>query len=453
MFDRSLGMFQPNRFVSAIFSPAELFAAGEQGAWYDPSDFSTMFQDAAGTTPVTGVEQPVGLLLDKSGNLQVAVYGTTTFNSGAGGFGIALSPNQDYLYTSDSSSLNVVRMYARNATTGAITALSPATIASGTGTRYIVLSPDGASAYVTNYTANTISQYSRNASTGQLTALSPATISTGQSPYNIIVAPDGTSVYACNYSSSISAYSRDTSTGALTAIATYGTASNPIYLAISPDGKSVYATCNNNNVSQYSRNTSTGALTALATRDIATGKGPRGIVVTANGNYVYVLNSTDKTLSQYSRNTSTGALTSLGTAYVAAAALISGMMVMTTDNTRLYFCGSGVDVVLRTTLGSNAYQTGSTTRPTLKSGPYRFYFDADPDVLTATFSSPPGNATVAYGVSGNDPVINYPVNISGTTYTLNPTNIGSNLTGLVIINRALTSAETEKLTAYLKSKS
>lgn len=42
-----------------------LFASGEQGAWYDPSDFSTMFQDSAGTTPVTAVEQPVGLMLDK----------------------------------------------------------------------------------------------------------------------------------------------------------------------------------------------------------------------------------------------------------------------------------------------------------------------------------------------------------------------------------------------------
>ena len=38
------------------------------GAWFDPSDMSTMYQDAAGTTPVTAVEQPVGLILDKSGN-------------------------------------------------------------------------------------------------------------------------------------------------------------------------------------------------------------------------------------------------------------------------------------------------------------------------------------------------------------------------------------------------
>lgn len=49
----------------AAFNPASLFAGGEQGAWYDPSDFSTLFQDSAGTTPVTAVGQPVGLMLDR----------------------------------------------------------------------------------------------------------------------------------------------------------------------------------------------------------------------------------------------------------------------------------------------------------------------------------------------------------------------------------------------------
>jgi hypothetical protein len=48
------------------FSPATLFAMGEQGYWLDPSDFTTMFQDSAGATPVTAVGQNVGLILDKS---------------------------------------------------------------------------------------------------------------------------------------------------------------------------------------------------------------------------------------------------------------------------------------------------------------------------------------------------------------------------------------------------
>lgn len=60
------------------FSPASLFSSGEQGVWYDPSDFSTLFQDAAGTIPVTAVEQPVGKILDKSGRGNHATQTTTT---------------------------------------------------------------------------------------------------------------------------------------------------------------------------------------------------------------------------------------------------------------------------------------------------------------------------------------------------------------------------------------
>lgn len=48
------------------FAPASFFAAGEQGAWWDPSDLSSMFQDSAGTTPAA-VDSPVGKINDKSG--------------------------------------------------------------------------------------------------------------------------------------------------------------------------------------------------------------------------------------------------------------------------------------------------------------------------------------------------------------------------------------------------
>lgn len=50
------------------FVPTDIFTGGAVGAWYDPSDITTMFQDSAGTTPVTSYGQPVGKILDKSGN-------------------------------------------------------------------------------------------------------------------------------------------------------------------------------------------------------------------------------------------------------------------------------------------------------------------------------------------------------------------------------------------------
>lgn len=50
------------------YSVLSLFSNGEQGVWYDPSDITTLFQDAEGTIPVTTDGDPVGLMLDKSGN-------------------------------------------------------------------------------------------------------------------------------------------------------------------------------------------------------------------------------------------------------------------------------------------------------------------------------------------------------------------------------------------------
>lgn len=49
------------------FEPELLFAGSGLGAWYDPSDLSTVFQDAAGTIPAE-VDGPVGRINDKSGN-------------------------------------------------------------------------------------------------------------------------------------------------------------------------------------------------------------------------------------------------------------------------------------------------------------------------------------------------------------------------------------------------
>jgi hypothetical protein len=46
-----------------------LFGASEPGVWFDPSDLTTLFQDSAGTPPVTAPGQPVGLMLDKSQGL------------------------------------------------------------------------------------------------------------------------------------------------------------------------------------------------------------------------------------------------------------------------------------------------------------------------------------------------------------------------------------------------
>lgn len=88
-----LGLGRSSSGQSLSTQVAALFASSEQGVWYDPSDFTSMYQDFAGVTPVTAVEQPVGLMLDKrlgttrgaevvSGNLTTGTNWTVVGNDG-----------------------------------------------------------------------------------------------------------------------------------------------------------------------------------------------------------------------------------------------------------------------------------------------------------------------------------------------------------------------------------
>lgn len=58
------------------YTPIGLFASGEQGVWYDPSDMTTLFQDSSGTVPVTAAGQVVGMMKDKSGRGNHAIQAT-----------------------------------------------------------------------------------------------------------------------------------------------------------------------------------------------------------------------------------------------------------------------------------------------------------------------------------------------------------------------------------------
>lgn len=61
------------------FLPSDLFLAGEQGVWFDPGDISTLFQDTAGTIPVTTPGQSVALMKDKSGRGHDATQSTAAY--------------------------------------------------------------------------------------------------------------------------------------------------------------------------------------------------------------------------------------------------------------------------------------------------------------------------------------------------------------------------------------
>ena len=71
-FDRTLGQMRTFGFAVEVFEmaeglPTELFKNNEQGAFYLPEP-ENLFQDAAMTIPVTANGDPVGAMIDLSGN-------------------------------------------------------------------------------------------------------------------------------------------------------------------------------------------------------------------------------------------------------------------------------------------------------------------------------------------------------------------------------------------------
>lgn len=81
----------------------KLFANNEQGFTRTPDDLSTMYQDAAGTVPVTAVGQPVSLMLDKSKGLALGVEIAPSVTS-MDGWSVVGSPTSGTV-TSDGDSI------------------------------------------------------------------------------------------------------------------------------------------------------------------------------------------------------------------------------------------------------------------------------------------------------------------------------------------------------------
>lgn len=84
-----------------------LFSLGEQGFAYDPNDLTTLYQDAAGTIPVTAAGQPVGLMKDKSGRNNHASQTVSASrpilqrNATTGAYYLAFDGVDDFLWTNN----------------------------------------------------------------------------------------------------------------------------------------------------------------------------------------------------------------------------------------------------------------------------------------------------------------------------------------------------------------
>lgn len=85
----------------------EIFRNGGQGFAYDPNDLNTLYQDAAGTIPVTAAGQPVGLMRDKSGRNNHAFQAVSASrpvlqrNATTGAYYLAFDGVDDFLQTNN----------------------------------------------------------------------------------------------------------------------------------------------------------------------------------------------------------------------------------------------------------------------------------------------------------------------------------------------------------------
>lgn len=219
------------------------------------------------------------------------------------------------------------------------------------------ISPDGKQLYVATSTSNSIAVFDRNPTTGALTQKAGTagclTNSGGDvtcdtsgraltSLANVTVSPDGKNVYATAYASNaLVILDRDPTTGVITQKAgaagcvtkaigeptctTTGRALDGAYgVTVSSDGKNVYvASQAGNGVAIFDRNTTDGTVTQKAgaagcvvggtdATCTNTGRGLAaawGVVVSADGENVYVSSSTSDGVAIFDRNTTDGTLT------------------------------------------------------------------------------------------------------------------------------------------------
>ncbi len=219
----------------------------------------------------------------------------------------------------------------------------------------LAVSPDNKTLYAANYGAASISTFSIG-STGLATA-SGATDS-GINPYALAVTADGTHLYATNQSDdTISGYNIGAG-GALTAFTTAATSTSgqgtsPAGIAVSPNNSYVYVTlADSAKLVAYNVASGTGVLSVKTST--STGSTPRGLAVTPTGTFVYVANYGSGNISEYSL--AGGSLTALSTPTVAAGSHPSGVSI-SPDGKYAYVTNTGDGTISQYSIGVSGVLT------------------------------------------------------------------------------------------------
>lgn len=244
---------------------------------------------------------------------------------------VAIDAMNQFLYSADQGA-NEVSIYSINRSTGALTLArivsarsAPFAIAMSSGSVPVTYTPR--SVYLVsegNPGPNTISGFAVNPSTGTLTAISGSTLPlpAGNPPNSVSTVPTGRFLYVPNenVAGSISAYTVNLTTGALTQVSgsPFAAGSFTAAVDVDPSGRFLYAAnFSSDNVSAYAISPSTGALTELAGSpfSLSPAAGPCCLSVDPSGRFLYVSNTgrntTMATMSEFTIDPASGALTAI----------------------------------------------------------------------------------------------------------------------------------------------
>ena len=312
------------------------FVAGSIVRW-NGSDRATSFVDAddleaqisatdvgaAGTAVITVFNPAPGGGPSNTADFPIS-------EGGASPMSIAIDPTGRFAYVANLGVspdvwIGDVSMFAVDVDTGLLTRMVPR-VSAEHGPTAVTVHPSGKFVYVANQgdqgggeDVGDVSIYSVDTTTG---ALTPTETVNGVCPslcvpYGIAVDPTGNFAYVPSEGgpspTTISMYSINAASGALTLIGTVGSGGRAIAVTVDSSGKYVYAVDGEDNaVAMFTVNGTSGALTPMGT--LGAGATPYAITVDPSGKFVYVANSTCDNISMYSVSATTGALTSMGVA-------------------------------------------------------------------------------------------------------------------------------------------
>jgi len=243
---------------------------------------------------------------------------------------VSVDPSGKFVYVTSSGDVwdidfGSIVPFSINSTTGALTSTTGGIYGGGVNTtpeyfNSIAFHPSGKFAYAADGGASpegsfggdsSVSMYTVDSTTGALTSI--GIIAAGTGPNSIALDPTGKFAYEANFGSNdVSMYTIDATTGALASTGTIAAGAAPVTIAMDPAGKFVYvANYGSNEISMYTINASTGALTSIGT--ISAGVATISVAVDPSGKFAYAVNYNSNDVSMYTINATTGALTSAGT--------------------------------------------------------------------------------------------------------------------------------------------